>query len=110
LSRTDILTEIKKAEAEAAVVLEKAEADKKAAVANARRDSVSSIQAAEAGMREASELAISKEKAKLSAERDKLLAVGAAEANELEKAAEGKMPKVKDFLNKEFERTLNVAS
>ena len=91
-------------------MLEKADADKKVTIANARRDSISKIQAAEIQMREASEAAISKEKEKLGGERDKLLSVGKAEAEELERSTDSKMPQVKDFLNKEFERTLNVAS
>jgi len=110
LSRTDILTEIKKAEADAAVALESAEADKRATIANARRDSVSKIQNAEAKAREASEAKISAEKEKLAVKREEILSVGSAEAKGIEKAAAGKMPKVKDFLNKEVERTLNVAS
>ena len=91
-------------------MVEKAEADKKASIANARRDSVSKIQAAEAETRNASEASISAKKDGLAAEREKLLDVGRAEAKALEKSSAGRMPKVKDFLNKEFERTLNVAS
>ena len=44
MSRTDILEDIKKAEADAKVKVEQAEADKKAAIANARRASVEKIQ------------------------------------------------------------------
>ncbi|MDR0777857.1 MAG: hypothetical protein LBE48_00235 [Methanomassiliicoccaceae archaeon] len=110
MSRTDILTEIKKAEADAKVAVETAEADKKTSIANARRDSVGKIQTAEAKMREKSENAVLKEKEKLAVKRDEILNVGVAEARDLEKAAAGKMPDVKDFLNKEFERTLNVTS
>ena len=91
-------------------MVEQAEADKKASIANARRESVSKIQNAEAEIRSASEAAIAGKKDEMAAERDKLLSAGTAEANELERSASGKMPKVKDFLNKEFERTLNVAS
>lgn len=87
-----------------------AEAEKKAAIANARRDSVSKIQAAEAAAREASESSVSKKKDSLTAERDKLLNAGTEEADELERSAAGRMSEVKDFLNKEFERTLNVTS
>jgi V/A-type H+-transporting ATPase subunit G/H len=110
LSRTDILTEIKKAEADAKNAVENAEADKKASVANARRDSVGKIQTAESKARETSENAILKEKEKLAAKRESILNVGAAEAKEFEKASAGRMSDVKDFLNKEFERTLNVTS
>jgi V/A-type H+-transporting ATPase subunit G/H len=51
LSRTDILSEIKKVEAEADARVEKAEADKKTAIAEARRDPVKKIQEAEAALR-----------------------------------------------------------
>jgi V/A-type H+-transporting ATPase subunit G/H len=89
LSRTDILTEIKKAEADAKAAIETAEADKRTSIANARRDSVNKIQTAEAKTRDASESAVSKEKEKLAVKRDELLSVGTAEADKLERAAEG---------------------
>ena len=110
MSRADILTEIKKAEADAAAEIESAEADKRTVIANARRDSVARIQAAEVRMRESSEAAVAAEKAALAEKREKILSVGTAEAKKLEKTADGKMPKVKEFLNKEVERTLNVTS
>ena len=58
MSRTDILTEIKKAEADADAMVAKAEEDKKSAIAEARRDSVKKIQDAEAQMRSSYESAI----------------------------------------------------
>lgn len=62
MSRTDILTEIKKAEADADSKVTQAEVDKKSAIAEARRDSVKKIQDAEARMRGSYESAINKEK------------------------------------------------
>ncbi|MDR0334671.1 MAG: hypothetical protein LBH69_02140 [Methanomassiliicoccaceae archaeon] len=110
MSRTDILIEIKKAEADAKAEIEAAEADKRTAIANARRDSITRIQDAEVKARSASEAAISKEKVKAAAKREELLSGGNAEAKKLDGSADGRMPKVKDFLNKEVERTLNVTS
>ena len=90
MSRTDILSEIKKAEADADAKVAQAEADKKSAIAEARRDSVKKIQDAEAQMRSSYESAVAKEMEAL--------------------ASEARMQEVRDYLNKEIERTLNVTS
>ena len=103
MSRTDILTEIKKAEADADAKVAQAEADKKSAIAEARRDSVKKIQDAEAQMRSSYESAVAKEMETLNAKRKKI-------ADGIESNSEARMQEVKDFLNKEFERTLNVTS
>jgi len=108
LSRTDILEEIKKAEGSAAAKVEKAEADKKIAIADARRNSVKKIQDAEAQMRSNYESSLAKEKEILAVKRDALFAEGRKEADEIDRIALSKMPTVKDFLNEEFVRTLNV--
>lgn len=110
MSRTDILSEIKKAEAEADAKVEKAEADKKTAVAQARRDSVKRIQDAEAKMRSNYESTIASEQKILDAERDKLLAEGGKEADAIEESSGKKIRDVNDFLIEEFERIINVAS
>ena len=110
MSRSDILTDIKNAEAAAAEMIREAEADRTASVADARRASVSRIKDAESRMRNDSEMEISKKKRELSAEREKVLNVGTAEAESLERSAADRMSKVRDFLNKEFERTLNAVS
>ena len=110
MSRTDILSGIKKAEADADAKVQQAEADKKSAIAEARRDSVKKIQDAEAQMRSSYESAIAKEKDDLKVKRESMLAEGKKEADSIERSSEAKMQEVKDFLNKEFERTLNVTS
>lgn len=110
MSRTDILTEIKKAETDANATVVKAEADKKSAIAEARRDSVKKIQDAEAQMRSSYESAVAKEKETLDAKRNEMLAEGKQTADSIESRSEARMQEVKDFLNKEFERTLNVTS
>lgn len=91
-------------------MVDKAEADKKAAIAEARRDSVKRIQDAEAQMRSSYESAIAKEKSDLSSKRETMLVQGMREADIIGNSAEARMKEVKDFLNKEFERTLNVTS
>ena len=110
MSRTDILSEIKKAEAEADAKVEKAEADKKASIAEARRDSVKRIQDAEAAMRSNYESTIAAEQKELDVKRNELLAVGESEARSIEKSSAKKIKKVNDFLIEEFERTINVTS
>ncbi len=110
MSRTDILSEIKKAEADANAKVAQAEADKKSAIAESRRDSVKKIQDAEAQMRSSYESAIAKEKEELMVKRESLLATGRQEADAIQSNSAAKMQEVKDFLNKEFERTLNVTS
>lgn len=110
LSRTDILSEIRKAEADADALVAQAEAEKKSAIAESRRDSVKKIQDAEAQMRGSYESAIAKETDELNAKREAMLAEGEKEAASIESAAKARMQEVKDFLNEEFERTLNVTS
>ena len=110
MSRTDILTEIKKAEADADAKVAQAEADKKSAIAEARRDSVKKIQDAEAQMRSSDESAVAKEMESRNAKRNEMLAEGKKIADGIESNSEARMQEVKDFLNKEFERTLNVTS
>ncbi|MCL2510027.1 MAG: hypothetical protein FWF07_02995 [Methanomassiliicoccaceae archaeon] len=110
MSRTDILSEIKKAEAEADATVERAEADKKVAIADARRDSVKRIQDAEAAMRSNYESTIAAEQRALDEKRNDLLAVGEKDAGAIEKSSAKKIKKVNDFLIEEFERTINVTS
>ena len=110
MSRTDILEDIKKAEADAKVKVEKAEADKKAAIADARRASVQKIQDAEAQARSKYESSIAREKEALAAQRESLLADGKREADKIDEGIDKKLQKVKDYLNEEFARTLDVSS
>ena len=110
MSRTDILEDIKKAEADAKVLVEKAEADKKAAIADARRASVQKIQDAEAQARSNYESSIAKEKEALASKREALLANGKSEADKIDEGIDAKLQKVKDYLNDEFVRTLDVSS
>ena len=110
MSRTDILEDIKKAEADAKVKVEKAEADKKAAIADARRASVEKIQKAEAQARSNYESSIAKEKEALASKRESLLAGGKSEADKIDEGIDAKLQKVKDYLNEEFVRTLDVSS
>ena len=110
MSRTDILSEIKKAEADADAKVNQAEVDKKSAIAEARRDSVKKIQDAEAQMRSSYESAVAKEMETLAAKRDELLAEGNKTAAGIASKSEARMQEVRDYLNKEIERTLNVTS
>ena len=110
MSRTDILSEIKKAEAEADAKVEKAEADKKVAIAEARRDSVKKIQDAEAKARSNYESTIAAEQKALDKKRSELLAAGEKDAKVIEESSAKKIEKVNDFLIEEFERTINVTS
>lgn len=110
MSRTDILSEIKKAEADADAKVAQAEADKKSAIAEARRNSVKKIQDAEAQMRSSYESAMSKEMETLAAKRDEMLADGQKIADGIASKSEARMQEVRDYLNKEVERTLNVTS
>ncbi|MFA6951560.1 MAG: hypothetical protein WCQ23_00580 [Candidatus Methanomethylophilaceae archaeon] len=110
MSRTDILSEIKGAEAKADAMVVKAEADKKDAIAEARRDSVKRIQDAEAAMRSSYESAMTKEKEELDVMRSEKLAVGEKEADKIESSSNSQMQEVKDFLEKKFEENINVTS
>jgi V/A-type H+-transporting ATPase subunit G/H len=110
LSRTDILSEIKKAEAEADARVMKAEADKKAAIAEARRDSVKRIQDAEAELRSNYDSSIAAEQKVLDERREEFLATGEKEAKSIERSSAKKMKEVNDFLVEKFERTIDATS
>ena len=110
MSRTDTLLKVKEAEAQAKSIIEKAEEEKKTLIASARRDSVKRIQDAEVQMRVASEERTSQERQKLAVQRDALLKEGTENASKLESAAAKKLVKAKDFLKKEFERTIDATS
>ena len=110
MSRTDILSGIKQAEKDADALISEAEAARKTAIAEARRNSVKKIQDAEAQCRSAFESAITTTKVKLESEREGLLKNGVSAAASIEQRSTVKMQEVKDFLYKEFERTLNVTS
>ena len=110
MDRTAILDEIKSAEKSAAETVAKAESDKKAKIADARRMSVQKIQDAEAQLRANYESGIAKAKDDLSAQRETLLNTGRSEAADLESKADAKIDEVKKFLTEEFERSINVTS
>ena len=110
MSRTDVLNEIKQAEEAAKVAVEKAEADKKTAIAAARRESIERIQNAEAKAQKDYDSAIEKEMSELASKREALLADGKKEAEKLDNDIDVKLKKVNDFLSEEFVRTINVTS
>lgn len=110
MSRTDILTEIKQAEAEADAKVAKAEEEQKAAIAEARRDSVKKIQDAEAQMRSSYESAVAAEKNKLAQEHESKLVEGRKEAENIDSSSNAKKGEAKEFLKNEVERILNVSA
>ncbi len=110
MSRTDILTEIKQAEAEADAQVAKAQDTQKAALAEARRDSVKKIQDAEAQMRSSYESAVAAEKDKLARDHESKLVMGRSEAEKIDFTSKAKKEEAKDFLKNEVERILNVSS
>ncbi|MBO4357961.1 MAG: hypothetical protein J5813_07345 [Candidatus Methanomethylophilaceae archaeon] len=110
MSRTDILTEIKQAEAEADAKVAQAEDAQKAALADARRDSVKKIQDAEAQMRSSYESAVAAEKDKLAAEHEAKLVTGRTEADNIDASSKAKKGEAKEFLKNEVERILNVSA
>ena len=110
MSRTEILTEIKQAEAKADAQVAMAQDEQKAALAEARRDSVKKIQDAEAQMRSSYESAVAAEKDKLAAEHESKLVEGKTEADNIGSSSKAKKEEAKEFLKNEVERILNVSS
>ncbi len=110
MDRTAILDEIKAAEQSAADTVAKAESDKKAKIADARRMSVQKIQDAENQLRQNYESGIAQAKDDLTAQRETLLSAGRNEAADLESKADAKIDEVKKFLTEEFERSIDVTS
>lgn len=110
MSRTEILEQIKGAEAAAKAKVERAQADQKVAIANARKDAVARIQKAEAEAQSKFESTISAKREELAKSGSKTIAAGKGEAEKVRAAAEKNIPKVKKFLNESIERMLDVAS
>lgn len=110
LSRNDILKEIKDAEATAKVKIQQAEENKKVALAKARRTAVENIQNAEVEARSKYEKAMASEQQQLNAKKETFLAEGRKEAEALEENCASNIQKAKDYLDKEFVRTINVSS
>lgn len=61
-------------------------------------------------MRSSYESAVAKEMEALAAKRDEMLAEGNNAAAGIAAKSEARMQEVRDYLNKEIERTLNVTS
>lgn len=110
MSRTELLSEIKEAESSADVKVAQAEDAKKSALAQARRDSVTKIQEADAAGRAAYDSALAVAQAELDKEKAEKLAQGEAEASKIEASAKDKIKEVTDFLTNEFERAINATS
>lgn len=110
MSRTDILSEIKEAEIRADDAVAQAVSAKKAAVAQARRDSVVKIQEEADKERAEFESIIAAEQAALDNEKAEKLAEGEKEAAVIEAVARDKIKEVNDFLTNEFERAINASS
>ncbi len=110
MSRTEILTEIKKEEAKADAKVIEAEEQQKATLAETRRDSVKKIQDAEAQMRSSYESAIAREKTELNLKHDKVIVEGERDADSILSRSSAKKQEAKDFLKEEIERILNVTS
>lgn len=110
MSRNDILKEIKDAEATAKTKIIEAEENKKVALAKARKTAVENIQKAEVDARSKYEKAMASEQEQLNAQKETYLAEGRAAANKLEEECAAKIQDAKDYLNKEFQRTIDVSS
>ena len=110
LSRTEILTQIKTAEKAANDDIEAARIKSKEDVSEARREAVKKIQEEEAKKRASVDAAITAKNKELAARRDELLDKGRAEAEKIDKRSSEKKKEIREFLNKEFERPIDVSS
>ena len=68
------------------------------------------MMSSEAQARSNYESSIAKEKKALASKREELLADGKSEADKIDEDIDSKLQKVKDYLNKEFVRTLDATS
>lgn len=110
LSRTEILTQIKAAEKAADDKVEAAQIKSKDDISNARREAVNRIQEEEAKIRASVDAAIAAKQKELAVKREELLEQGRSEADILEESSSKNKKKVREFLNKEFERPIDVSS
>lgn len=110
MNRTDILSEIKEAEKRADLAVSNAEAERKSAVAQARRDSVARIQKLHRDLQSWHDSVLASGKKKLDEQNAGVLASGMESAMTIEVNAELKIREVVDFLQKEFERSIDASS
>ncbi len=110
MSRTEILTQIKAAEKAADDKVEAAQIKSKDDISNARREAVNRIQEEEAKIRASVDAAIAAKQKELAVKREELLEQGRSEADILEESSSKNKKKVREFLNKEFERPIDVSS
>lgn len=110
MSRTEILTQIKTAEKAANDNIEAARIKSREDVSDARRKAVNKIQEEEAKKRASVDAAITAKNKELAARREEFLDKGHAEAEKIEKSSSEKKKEVREFLNKEFERPIDVSS
>ncbi len=110
MSRTEILTQIKAAENAANEKVEAAQIKSREDISNARREAVSRIQEEEAKKRASVDAEIAAKRKELAVKREGFLKEGQDGADKLEELSSVKKKEVRDFLNKEFERPIDVSS
>lgn len=110
MNRSEILLQIKDAEAKAQQIVKEAEERQRATIAAARKEAATRMKEADERLKAEYEGRLAKERASIASERQALLNKGREEAEAIRKRAEANVPKVITHLLQSFERTLNVAA
>jgi vacuolar-type H+-ATPase subunit H len=110
VNRSDILLQVKDAEAKAQQIVKEAEEKQRATISAARRDAATRVNEADEKLRAEHDAKLAKERESIAAEKQTHLNKGREEATRVKASAETKVPNVLTHLMQSFERTLDVAA
>ncbi len=108
MTRAEVLLEIKRAEDGAKALVAQASETKIRKISEAQAQSRDIIKSAEEETQKYAESEISKARQLIREEREKILAVGTKEAEEIKNKAKKNVKKATEFILKEFERAVNA--
>ncbi|HUT27853.1 MAG TPA: hypothetical protein VMW85_07405 [Methanomassiliicoccales archaeon] len=110
MNRSDILLQVKDAEAKAQQIVKEAEEKQRTIISSARREAATHMNEADEKLRTEFDARFAKERETIAAERQTYLNKGKDEAAAIKVKADAKVPDVITHLMQGFERTLDVAA
>ncbi|TFG56230.1 MAG: hypothetical protein E4H30_04930 [Methanomassiliicoccus sp.] len=110
MNRSDILLQVKDAEAKAQQIVKEAEEKQRNIISTARKEAAARVNEADEKLRTEFDARFAKERESIAAERQTYLNKGKEEAAAIKAKADTKIPGVITHLMQSFERTLDVAA
>jgi vacuolar-type H+-ATPase subunit H len=110
VGKAETLLKVRDAEAKAKQTLEQADEKQRSILAAARREAVERSQKAEIDLKAKTESGLAQEKKALTAKKEDLLHKGNEEAAKIDAKAKERVPKAKQMIKAQFERTLDAAT